>query len=293
MLSDKFKKFKYTAWSICIVAVGGVVATLSVLAQPGAQDGQPDVAKTLMDGAGTGITEVAPEVASDPSESIQGTPAPKTVPKKSNSLAEMLDSLRTKEITIDGPRLTINLPKRGGVARVTISSGQVEAPISQMIKKLKFKKVHLKNGTFVIRTSSGFTQTIYAVDATITGDKGTSIRRAKGRFKFRGEDISFEITTAKPSDDKGSAILPVNVLLDGDKINAQLDGRINLVDGLEIKGKLKLVLSDLKFISAWLGYPLSSDSKTAKLDADGEFSWRIFKFFEFIRQQGSLAPGPE
>jgi len=220
-------------------------------------------------------TVTAPDEASaaqpDP---VTAEPAGDTDTTTSNGWAGILGTLSSKEITIDGPRLTINLPDKGGVASVTITSGKKNAPLGQMMNKLAFKKINLKNGTFVFRTSSGFTQTIYAVNATLTGDKNSNVSTAKGTFKFRGEQVSFEVNVAKPADDASSGILPIGVMLRGDNINVQLAGSINLLGGLEIKGKLKLALADIKFFSAWLGYPLLKGSQTAKLDAEGQFSWR-------------------
>ena len=178
------------------------------------------------------------------------------------------------EIVIDSPRLTINLPEKGGVAKVTISSGPSLTPLITMIEKLAFKTVHLKNGTFVFRTPSGFTQTIYGVNATISGDRNSAITTAKGRFKFRGEELSFDISSVNKTAGANKGSVPVSIILKGAKINAQLAGSFGLGEGFELEGKLQLSLPDLKFVSAWLGYPMTKAVKFGELRANGAFSWK-------------------
>ena len=214
--------------------------------------------------------------------------------KRTSGWPKALGFLRTKEITIDGPRLTVNLPDKGGVASVTVTSGQALTPLFEMMKKLAFEKVHVKDGTFVFRTPSGFTQTIYSVNATISGDRNSSITSAKGRFKFRGEELSFEFSLLKPSDDTARSAVPISFHLKGEKLNAQLAGSISLSDGFAVDGKLRLFLPDLKFASAWLGYPLSESNGTARMNADGAFSWRgsVLSFIDAEFNMGdSIAKG--
>ncbi len=209
-------------------------------------------------------------------------------PKIANGWPAMLGMLKSREVVIDSPRLTINLPEKGGVARVTVSSGPAMTPLMTMIQKLAFKTVELKNGTFVIRTPSGFTQTIYGVNATISGDNNASLTNAKGSFNFRGEELKFDISSVKGRSGDGQGPVPVSIRLRGEKLRADLAGSISLQDGFELEGKLNLSLPDLKFASAWLGYPLDKNRSYGELQANGAFSWKgsVLSFVDAIFNAG-------
>ena len=309
MLNIKFKFVGFIIWGICLGFGGALLASFGIyssnqyvlaetqtgsqtetqigrnlddinanaaVGQLSQQDNGDNVGDTAAD---TSLTDANPEAPTNPNTQVPAETETITTNKpeatdKTAGWPEVLGYLRSKEITLNSPRLTINLPDKGGVARITVTSGETSAPFDGMLNKLAFKKINLKNGTFVFRTPSGFTQTIYAVDATIAGDKNSKITTAKGRFKFRGEEINFEVTATKPSDDEKGGILPVSVRLNGAKLNAELIGNLNLSEGPSIEGKLKLAMTDLKFISSWLGYPISGENKTTQLNADGAFIWR-------------------
>ena len=309
MLSNCFRQFGYSIFAVSIVFVVCSLASYSSQAETDIDVAEtveadrvenPDNPENTVNDAlkapdAASAAQPEPDTAAPARDRVNAAPTENTDATTLDGWAGIVGTLRSKEITIEGPRLTINLPDKGGVASVTITSGKKNVPLGQMMNKLAFKKISLKDGTFVFRTSSGFTQTIYAVDATLTGDKNSNVSTAKGTFKFRGEQVSFELNVAKPPEEASSGVLPIGLTLRGDNINVQLAGNINLHDGLEIKGKLKLALADLRFVSAWLGYPLSKGSQTTKLDADGQFSWRgsLLSFsnaeFEIGKSEGTGA----
>lgn len=230
----------------------------------------------------------ASDIVTSTEQNTTPTEGTDTPAKKPNGWPQALGLLASREIVIDSPRLTVNLPDKGGVASITVTSGQSLTPLLEMVKRLAFKKVQLKDGTFVFRTPSGFTQTIYGVDATITGDKSASLTTAKGVFKFRGEELAFELSSLKPTSDDAPSVVPISFLLSGKKLNARLAGSINLDDNFEVKGKLQLTIPDIKFASGWLGYPLEKINQTSEVQADGAFSWKgsVLSFLDGKFQMG-------
>ena len=287
----KLKNLNRYGLAICSVILL-IIALLAVqipMAISAPDDGQLDVSS---DATPEATPDGAPKIVMPDKAVAKNQPV--IGQKKPRGWAQALGFLKSKEITINAPRLTINLPDKGGIASIRVTSGQALTPLFEMVKKLAFKKVHVKDGTFVFRTPSGFTQTIYGVNATISGDKSSAITSASGRFKFRGEELSFELSSLKPTDDAAQSVVPINFHLNGDKLKAQLAGSFSSADGFAVDGQLQLFLPDLKFVSAWLGYPLSESDGTARMNADGAFSWRgsVLSFIDAEFNMGdSMAKG--
>ncbi|MBO0741506.1 MAG: hypothetical protein J2P51_08765, partial [Hyphomicrobiaceae bacterium] len=131
----------------------------------------------------------------------------------------------------------------------------VAPALVEQLQTMGFDTLTVRQGTLLVTTADGTSETIGEIEAELTGRRKGEIA-GHGSFTFRGQRLGFDGTLSQPVEKALSSRWPVKLALKGDLLEATLDGRIDVAHDLQLGGQIELTSPSLRRTARWLGIPV-------------------------------------
>lgn len=137
-------------------------------------------------------------------------------------------------------------------AEMTPNAVEGLAPLLMSLTELRFELLSIHHGKVALRQADGGLLQLTDLNAEVSlRRKGTVA--AKGTFELRGQIMSFDTTIAL-GDRKSMYRLPFRALVKGSLLEASIDGRLTLGNGIQISSQnASVAITDLRRTANWLG----------------------------------------
>lgn len=113
-------------------------------------------------------------------------------------------------------------------------------------------------------------ETFHDVNA-FAGVSAAGTVRVSGRLTWRTEKVDFNLNTQLSADDDPAAALPLNLILGGTVMAADVEGTLMPADGLRAAGSLSLQIPDVRRFTRWTGLPTPEGPGLGAFEASGGF----------------------
>lgn len=132
---------------------------------------------------------------------------------------------------------------------------------SQAINDISFGDVRIDNGTIRYRDErSGATEEVKSINARVSGKSIATPIDAKGNLALRGDTIEFDGRLASPKAILEERPTRVVLALSSPRASGRYDGSLNLAQGPQLDGALKLETGSVRGLAAWAGMALPPSS---------------------------------
>lgn len=174
------------------------------------------------------------------------------------------------KIMIDGP-----------VIRVATSAGSAspaEAPeeglplILAHLSTLAFEKLQVRRGTLILSSQDGSREVFSEITAEVTSNRKGSFT-GKGSANYRGSNVVFDTAWSNPSDGKLPPRLPLKLVLKSAMIDASIEGKIGLTEGLRLQGSAEISVPKLGQLARGFGIAVPSGADLQNVHIKGTLDW--------------------
>lgn len=173
-----------------------------------------------------------------------------------------------QHLTLSGP--LIELDTRAPAQGRTASAGSEPALVSAL-RSAPTSRITIANGVLnVAGARSAEKITELSADLTIDGSGAAS---GEGAFRWRGQRLSVSLTSDSPTVLASTAKSPVRVDLNGELVQARIEGEAAIADGMQVHGNLELSISDLRRFTKWMGLLVPDGPGLGAFKASGTFNW--------------------
>lgn len=158
------------------------------------------------------------------------------------------------------------------VAYTTPTTQDAVMPIIASLLGSRFEQLVLRHANIDIPQADGTAFHLADVNADV------SLRRkgfvsAKGSFMLRGRKLQFDALIGL-GDRKSATRLPITASLDGELLQANLNGRISLGEGIQLSSqKATIALPSVRALAKWLGYDWPTRKGFEKFAIEGNLDW--------------------
>ncbi len=154
-------------------------------------------------------------------------------------------------------------------------------PLTSHLATLNAGKIEVRNSRVDFIGTGGIILPVTAINAEIIPNRrGTST--VKGSAIFKGQMVRFDGAWSLP---EGKITQPVprvalKVAISSNNLDASLDGRLGLLDGLKFQGTTEMKARRLRALARWFGLdvPASSNLRNATLTSPLEWSYGRLTF---------------
>ncbi len=158
----------------------------------------------------------------------------------------------------------------GAVAAAAKTAGASAAFAA--LARAPFEQIAIENGQIFVsgpQTKEQFDGV--AVRLNISAPDGSLSSR--GRFSWRGEDITFRHNSGTAEKTGKAVRAPIEISVEGSLLAAEVEGTATLDSGLKIDGDMDLQVPDLPKFAKWTGVLLPDDMQGGAFAASGTFHW--------------------
>jgi AsmA protein len=179
------------------------------------------------------------------------------------------------DLVLDRARLVID---RSGTSPAPAAVGagvegtghELLGSIVSALSDFKFRSLALLDGTIVVKTVQGTTETVSDVDVEVTTDRRGMVG-VKGRAEYRGEPLEIDIGLTSPSAKAPDAPVHVRADVKGNHISVSFAGRVAPGDRGQVTAQnAELSVSDLRSAARWLGAAWPAGAGLGAFSAKGQ-----------------------
>lgn len=161
----------------------------------------------------------------------------------------------------------------GGAADHTAAPTGSTAPLFGALKALNFEGLAIRRSTVNIVLPDGRIEKLSDVTAEVLANRKTTLV-VRGTGNLRGQEVSFEITSAAAIDRNNGSRVPLKLRLKSELLDIVFDGQVGAVGALHLQGRIELSMSNVRRTARWLGGPWPSGSGLRDVFAKGDFDWQ-------------------
>lgn len=170
-------------------------------------------------------------------------------------------------------RAVFRIPLQRGSNPETFA--QTLQPLVSHLAALNAGKIEVRNARVDFKTAAGNTVPVTAINAEITPNRRGTYA-VKGSAIFYGQPVRFDGSWSLP-EGKSAQPLPrvsLKVAISSNNLEASLDGRLGLLDGLKFQGTTEMKARRLRALARWFGLdvPASNNLRNATLTSPLEWS---------------------
>jgi AsmA protein len=178
-------------------------------------------------------------------------------------------------IIVDAPLITV-----AASPDMQLSIGPEEETVPEFLPAivdqlaaLAFDKLIVRKGTVVVASNDARNSTFSDVTAEITSNrKGTYA--AKGSASFRGSVINYEASWSLPAPGRKLSLrVPLKLTVTSPALEASVDGKLAVTDGLRLYGSADVSVRRLRELAKWFGIDDASVLDLQDLRIKSSLDW--------------------
>lgn len=147
------------------------------------------------------------------------------------------------------------------------------APLIGALRALNFESLAIRRSTIKVVLPDGRIELLKDVTAEVLTNRRTSVVM-RGNGSLRGQNVSFDLSTAAVIDKKNASRVPLKLRLKSPLLEIAFDGRIGASDALHMQGRIELSMGNVRQTARWLGAPWPPGSGLQDVSVTGEFDWQ-------------------
>ena len=168
------------------------------------------------------------------------------------------------------------------VFRVPLASGRMNSdaiaknlqPLVSHLASLNVGNLELRNARVDFKTAAGDVIVVKDITADITPNRRGTYS-VKGTANFKEQPIHFDGSWTLPESKGGQPVARVGlkVALKSNNLEASLDGRLGLTDGLKFQGTAELQSRRLRALARWFGLDVPTSTNLRNASVVGPLEW--------------------
>lgn len=178
-------------------------------------------------------------------------------------------------IIVDAPLITV-----AASPDMQLSSGPEEETVPEFLPSilnqlaaLTFDKLIVRKGTVVIASNDARNSTFSDVAAEITSNRKGSFS-AKGSASHRGSVINYEASWTLPAPGRKLSLrVPLKLTVTSPALEASIDGKLAVTDGLRLYGSADVSVRRLRELAKWFGIDDASVLDLQDLRIKSSLDW--------------------
>ena len=149
----------------------------------------------------------------------------------------------------------------------------IDSALMSALEDAAFETLSVRDSTVMLKSDGGRVDTLEHVSADITVKRKTAVR-LKGSFKFAGEGLNVDATLGARIGRGSSARMPLKAHVQSGPVNINVDGRIELGQGLQLIAPVAdVTIASLRSVARWLGHVWPSGAGLKTFAARGSAEW--------------------
>lgn len=180
------------------------------------------------------------------------------------------DSAAIGKIVLDGA--VIRVATSAGSASPAEAQEEALPPILSHLSALAFEKLQVRRGTLILASQDGSREVFSEITAEVISNRKGNFT-GKGSASYRGTNVVFDAAWASPADAKAPLRIPLKLALRSSMLEASIDGKLGLSEGLRLQGSAEISAPKLRQVARWFGIAVPSGGDLNNVSIKGTLDW--------------------
>ncbi len=188
-----------------------------------------------------------------------------------DSVTTAADRTAVGKIMIDGPVIRV-ATMSGGASPAEAAEESLPLILSHL-STLAFEKLQVRRGTLMLVSQDGSREIFSEITAEVTSNRKGNFT-GKGSASYRGANLVFDAAWS-PGDGKPPLRIPLKLTLKSAMLDATIDGKLGITEGLRLQGLAEVTAPKLKQLARWFAIAVPSGADLKNVGIKGTLDWGV------------------